>query len=152
MNQILQQDKDLVEIKALKEKLLVAVKNLAEMTAMNEALMNENDAITNDVIKLQRVLKEKDFNHKRDITKVSLRSQRDGQASVARELDKVWTSSEFAAELMYGEPRFVQYFPFNKSHRRPRPDTQPVRLHSKNAELFLQKTVAWKAGVENQEI
>ena len=86
----------------MKAKLFNATKAQADLQEMNTALLNENETITNDFIRLQTKLQEKDFNHERDMKKANRKSHEAGQASVVGELGRVWTSNEFAAELMYG--------------------------------------------------
>ena len=67
---------------------------------VQQALFLENETITNQVIALESQLQQKDFNHKRDIDKAKKRSHRAGQDSVVDELGRVWSSNEFAAELI----------------------------------------------------
>ena len=92
----------MAEVVRLSALLSQAQVNEGSLRGQNQFLHDDNARLKEELELLRNVMDRNTFDHKIQIAEVAKTSRRSGQASIVEEIGRVWTSHEFAAELMYG--------------------------------------------------
>ena len=87
----------------ISEKLLVSAINQADLRTANEKLLHANSELTEEIVALKKISDQKNQIHIKQMSKCAEDSHRQGHVAAVEEMKNVWSSKEFAAELMYGE-------------------------------------------------
>ena len=74
-----------------------------EIVKQNEALVTENAELQAEVVRLTQFLLQKDEEHHIELRESKTQSHQEGLHAAAKEMHTLWSSHEFAAELMYGK-------------------------------------------------
>ena len=90
-------------IDVLNNKLLLAHTREESLREQTESLQAEITQLRQAVSLLQNNKDQNNTEHKQEILKLRKRQFRSGHEAACKELKILWSSSEFAAELMYGE-------------------------------------------------
>ena len=75
------------------------------LKAQNDALCEERGLLEKEVVRLNDLVQENKSNHLAVVAQVAKTSFSRGHSTVVQEFKQLWTSKEFAAELMYGETK-----------------------------------------------
>ena len=92
-----------LRISRLGQSLSLAHDREQDLMHQNEALVKQKAALDSEVLRLTQFLQQKDLEHHNEIRQVKTKSHQEGISSAAKEMHTLWSSNEFAAELMYGE-------------------------------------------------
>ena len=77
----------------------------ADLRAANETLLSANALLTEELVALKKISEQKDFYHSKQMSKCAEDSHLQGHVAAVEEMNQVWSSKEFAAELMYGKSK-----------------------------------------------
>ena len=83
--------------------MIVFHKREEELLATVDSAGEENMKLKDEISQLQRFLHQRDEDHAASIKSVEKRSFKAGADAVVDEIEELWSSNEFATEMMYGE-------------------------------------------------
>ena len=114
-------------MKKIQEEKVTAERQANEMrlTAENVALSEQNELLKKELAQLHGTMGHASEHHKNEINLARKNSFREGHSRAADELKKLWGSTEFAAEMMYGKFCLIGKSKLTTSlHRWSRADSQ----------------------------
>ena len=92
-----------IEGAQLGQSLSLALLREEELLHQKDVLVIETLALRAEVFRLNAFLQQKNNDHDNEMEKIKLISHQEGVSAAAEEMQKMWSSHEFAAELMYGK-------------------------------------------------
>ena len=92
-----------MKIDELAAKLAASLAREGKLQAKLDQISEENKTMFSQVVSLNKILEKQDGEHKAGVLRAEKMAFKMGHASVVKEVAKLWTSKEYAAELMFGE-------------------------------------------------